>query len=119
MLLHRVVIHKDGCLFVLCEAMFKESQKTLPTHYYGCCDGGEKGGKEEGGSTSVSDLIMKVSQRQCHATLEAVSEDALPAAKFFSRPWNCIFPFHSDTCWEELSRDSPTALFGGGLRSAK
>lgn len=49
----------------------------------------------------------------------AVSEDALPAARLLSQPWNCIFPFHSDTCWEQLSGDSPAALLGKGLSSAK
>lgn len=80
---------------------------------------GEKGGKAEGGSASASDLIMKVSGTQWRATSAAVSEDALPAARLLSQPWNCIFPFHSDTCWEQLSGDSPAALLGKGLSSAK
>lgn len=80
---------------------------------------GGKGGKAEGGSTSASDLIMKVSGTQWHATSAAVSEDAPPAAWLLSQPWNCIFPFHSDTCWEQLSGDSPAALLGKGLSGAK
>lgn len=79
----------------------------------------KKGGKAEGGSASASDLIMKVSGPQWRATLAAVSEDAPPAARLLSQPWNCIFPFHSDTCWEQLSGDSPAALLGKGLSSAK
>lgn len=48
-----------------------------------------------------------------------MSEDALPAAGLLSRTWNCVSPFHSDTCWEQLSGDSPAALLVRGLRSTK
>lgn len=44
------------------------------------------------------------------------------ALQQLSQPSSCILPFHSDTCREQLnwsSWDSPAALLGKGLRSAK
>lgn len=78
---------------------------------------GKNGGEAEGGSASASELIMKVSGTRWLATSAAVSEEAPPVARLLSQPWNCIFPFHSDTCWEQLSGDSPAALLGKGLSS--
>lgn len=77
-------------------------------------------GKAEGSSTSVSDLIRKLSWLQRHGTNVALQRTCCLQQQ--SQPSSCILPFHSDTCREQLSwssRDSPAALLGKGLQSAR